>query len=1214
MYDHFQSNIVFHGDRYEVSLPWKDPLAVIPDNYQLSMKRFKGLWKRLKQTPEILKQYDGVIRDQIENGIVQVVDRPDHVDGERVHYLPHHAVIRRDKETTKMRIVYDASAKSDGPSLNNSLHVGPKFNQRILDILLRFRVHRLALTADIEKAFLMISVADKDRDVLRFFWVNNIEEDDPEVQVLRFARVVFGVASSPFLLNATIRHHLEGYQSSHPELVHQLIQSIYVDDVVTGAENEEKAYQLYLGSKELLKEGGFNLRKFLTNDPHLRDKIDRHEESFMKAPDIEAEVETYAKTVLGGSQRTLSGESKVLGVRWNVDDDLLVFDLRDIANAANQSEPTKRHVISVIGRFYDPIGLISPVIIRFKMLFQELCYSKLEWDQSLSGELLSKWKSLINDLNDSLPIRIPRSYLTELEGTVESFHLVGFCDASTGAYAAVVYLLIKTDTAHAVRLVSSKTRVSPTQGQTIPRLELLGALLLARSIVSVTGSLGAEIKLDAPICYTDSKVALYWILGSDRSWKPFVQNRATEIRRLVPASQWRHCPGKSNPADLPSRGLTPSELANHTWWFKGPDWLVDVEPEESQASQMPDECIAELRAKDRKAVCNVSLLAVTERVEISQFIDPEKYSNLNHLLRVTANVLKFIGRLRRTHVQQTETMLQLMSRAETLWVLEAQGSLITDDNFESWKKQLGLFLDPSGVWRCGGRLSNADIPYSTKHPAILPRCHRFTTLMVQQAHERVLHNGVKETLTELRTRYWVIRGRSLVKQLIHNCVTCRRYEAQPYCVPPPPPLPPFRVQEEPPFSFTGVDFAGPIYVKRDTQKESDVKVWICLFTCCVTRAIHLDIVPDLSAQSFIRCFKRFVARRGLPHKIISDNGKTFKATARILKKVLSHEEVAQHLSGVKVEWIFNIERAPWWGGVFERMVQSTKRCLRKMCGQAKLSYDEVLTALTEVEMIVNSRPISYISPDDLDEPLTPSHLLMGRRVLSLPDNLYYDREGDYDPATNPTILSKRMRHLNKLLDWFWKRWRSEYLLELREVHRFHKKTPGTTPIAIGDIVVVHDDTKRRGFWNLGKIEEILPGRDGLIRGATVRVYTGGKRSKLLHRPLPRLYPLEVNCLRDVSQGPNRQLDSQDPQADNQSTPHGIQPGHQLTPQNVPPESQTSQLTSQSNPQPTLDESSMHGECQMELRPTSKEAPGPVRRLRRAAAAEARDRIMAQTLD
>ena len=240
------------ADMTRVSLPWKHFHQSLPDNYHLSQNRLHGLLKRLRQNPALL-DYDHIIKEQIEKGIVE--DAPT-VGGDptRLHYLPHHAIIRRDKDTTKLRVVYDASAKRDGkPSLNDCLLVRPKFNQKILDLLMRFRSFRIALTADIEKAFLMISVEERDRDVLRFLWVNNIDENDVKIRPLRFTRVVFGVSSSPFLLNSTIRYHLERYRDSHPELIKRLVDSFYVDDVVTGAPTEDEAFQLYTDSKKILK-------------------------------------------------------------------------------------------------------------------------------------------------------------------------------------------------------------------------------------------------------------------------------------------------------------------------------------------------------------------------------------------------------------------------------------------------------------------------------------------------------------------------------------------------------------------------------------------------------------------------------------------------------------------------------------------------------------------------------------------------------------------------------------------------------------------------------------------------------------------------------------------------------------------------------------------------------------------------------------------------
>ena len=248
-----------------MSLPWKECHPPLPDNYDLALRRLNGLLRRLRQTPEILHQYNAVIQDQVSKGMVEAVSEPKENNVRQIHYLPHHAVLREDKATTKLRVVYDASAKTNGPALNDYLYAGPKFGQNIMDIMLRFRVHKVAVAADIEKAFLMIAVAPEDRDVLRFLWVDNVDKQVPDIVTFRFTRVMFGVSSSPFLLNATIRHHMDRYSKVHPQFVETFLRSIYVDDVSYGTDDADSAYELYKKSKQILAEGGFNLRKFVTN-------------------------------------------------------------------------------------------------------------------------------------------------------------------------------------------------------------------------------------------------------------------------------------------------------------------------------------------------------------------------------------------------------------------------------------------------------------------------------------------------------------------------------------------------------------------------------------------------------------------------------------------------------------------------------------------------------------------------------------------------------------------------------------------------------------------------------------------------------------------------------------------------------------------------------------------------------------------------------------
>ena len=559
--EEFESSVLFSGGRYQVELPWKRSHPPLADHYHLCVGRLRGLIRRLQQEPDVLRAYDSNIKDQLQRGIVEPVEETPDGLCDKIHYLPHHAVVRNDKETTKIRVVYDASARTDGPSLNDCLHAGPKFNQNILDILLRFRVHRVAVTADIEKAFLMVAMSRKDRDVLRFLWFDDVLSDQPNLVQLRFTRVVFGVSSSPYLLNATIRHHLEQYREAHPLLVEKLAKAAYVDDIVTGAGNEEEAHQLFTEAKEILQQGGFNLRKFCSNSTFLQMKIDGQE-----TPDKSTTThteETYASSALGSGPHTGTGERRVLGVCWDLASDQLVMSLEDVASAASDLEPTKRAIVSLVGRIYDPLGLLSPIVIQLKIFIQELSQAVLDWDQQLTGPLLEKWQHLSSRLLEPRPFLTPRCYLKGIREQVISYSLCGFCDASLKAYAAVVYLLMETPFGRYTRITASKTRVSPLKNpQTIPRLELLSALLLARLMDSITHALENDLPLSEPHCFSDSTVAIFWIRGVEKIWKPFVQNRALEIRKLLPPECWVHCSGQDNPADISSRGHTcPSPIA-----------------------------------------------------------------------------------------------------------------------------------------------------------------------------------------------------------------------------------------------------------------------------------------------------------------------------------------------------------------------------------------------------------------------------------------------------------------------------------------------------------------------------------------------------------------------------------------------------------------------------------------------------------------------------
>ena len=344
----------------------------------------------------------------------------------------------------------------------------------------------------------------------------------------------------------------------------------------------------------------------------------------------------------------------------------------------------------------------------------------------------------------------------------------------------------------------------------------------------------------------------------------------------------------------------------------------DNEPEQlncdSASEVVPEECLAELKTEARPQ--GIYNLLTHASARLDDAIKCEDISTLKRLLKVMALVMKFVALLRsRAKGEEMTAMISTVdiANAELSWIKLSQ-TFVHDEKFNVHYQQLAVFCDKDGVWRCKGRLHHADLPESSKHPILLDKSNYFTTLIVRDCHARVMHSGVKATLTELRSRFWIVKGRQFVQRLVHECKVCKRFNSKPIVGPPPPPLPDFRTQVSPPFSFTGVDYIGPLFLRNGD------KIWICLFTCCVVRAVHLELVPDLTVEAFIRCLRRFNARRGIPCKIVSDNSKTFRSASKMVTSLLGMSETQQHFKNLHMQWMFILEKAPWWGGFYERMV------------------------------------------------------------------------------------------------------------------------------------------------------------------------------------------------------------------------------------------------------------------------------------------------------
>ncbi|XP_057302726.1 uncharacterized protein LOC130636893 [Hydractinia symbiolongicarpus] len=812
-----------HSKDYSViearTLPWKQDHEQIPDNFQNSRNRLTSVFRRLKAKPELLQQYDDIIKQQKRDGIIEQVTEPPPPPG-KVHYLPHHYVLKEDKSTTKVRIVYDASSNS--PSLNDCLEKGPSLLPLRMDILIRFGTYKVAVASDIKQAFLNVAINTPDRDFLRFLWFDDITKENPQLMIYRYTRVIFGMNASQFLLAASIIKHLEKYQSADPDFVLAFLENLYVDDSIGGGDTSDQVFTFYQKAKARLKEAGLILRKWRSNSPTLQAQISKFEIEDPAPPD-----------------------EKILGITWDTANDEMEIDLsRQKQLAQSDVLLTKRNILKIIASIYDSVGLVSPLVVPFKIFFQKLCTTVNDWDPEVSEELKDEWNSLIQLFSISSKHRLQRYYFANYPlSDLKDITLHGFCDASKRSYAAVVYIIGTLSSGRSVgRIVCSKTKVSSLNELSIPRLELLSCLLLSSLISCISQSLGSAVPVALKFCWSDSIDALCWVRNNNSS-KQFVKNRVTKIRDLTPPAMWRFCPGKLNPADLPSRGVN---KANKNNWFQtwtvGPSFIYEDQlqwPEEPNNNKIKITSVNSGTVDPGQSVKDQRPNSVSNKFTTPH--SPVLSDECPAICKRTVDL--------EDHLQDQRPSLR--QRTGDVGVRpQGQQPYFSDD-----------------IIRCKGRLLNANLPYDSKYPILLPGDSYLSTLIIRRVHQQTFHAGVEHTLCRIRENYWILQCRKYVRAIVNKCVYCKSY----------------------PFESTGVDYLGPLMVKPIFNEDQSAMfpVHVALFTCAVTRAVHLDIVPDQSASSFIRTLKRFLARRGIPTLMISDNATCFKNEELRLNEELS---------------------------------------------------------------------------------------------------------------------------------------------------------------------------------------------------------------------------------------------------------------------------------------------------------------------------------------
>lgn len=1074
---HFVQNHKRLGSgRFVVKVPFKEDISLLGDSYCTAKNRFLNLERKLSKYPELKCQYKSFIHEYISLNHMEAV--PAAKLSSCKYFMPHHCVIKPQSSTTKLRVVFDASCKTSfGKSLNEIQKVGPTIQNDLFSILVRFRFKRFAITADVTKMYRQIQVDEADSYVQCILWRDNPNE---KLQIFRLKTVTYGTAAAPFLAIRCL--HQLGHEKtlSHSVGSTAILNDFYVDDMLSGGDTFEEALKLKKEVSEILKCGCFELRKWASNDERLlRDVPDAHRETF-KNIDEDKSIKT-------------------LGVSWKPDVDEFQFVYTQKPTEVNI---TKRQVLSDIASLFDPLGLINPIIVLAKILMQHLWRLKLEWDTTLPEQYTTQWVKFRNQLPLINNVKVPRFVLSPSHDAIE---IHGFSDASITAYGCCIYIRSIVQTEVSIRLLCAKSRVAPVKTISLPRLELCSAVLLANLMDRIKSSI--KINKIASYCWTDSEIVLNWLAAHPSTWTTFVASRVAIIQDLTSSSVWNHVSSKDNPADLVSRRVLPEKLLNNKLWFSGPEFLSRSSSSWPKFNKSFD---SNLVAEKRKN-SDVVIIAVPNEVDCVQKVKYVK--NFCTTRRVFGFVARFVNNSRSRSIRKPKTY-GCLTVAELDQSLKFIVKIIQRQSFQqefsllfsnkhihsnSSIKNLNPFLDDDEIIRVGGRLQNSDLSFESKHPIILPNSHVFIFSLCRHYHMKNCHAGPQALLANLRQQFWIIRGRDVVKKVVYKCNSCFRARPKLYNQIMGS-LPRHRVEPARPFLHAGVDFCGPVWVRYKGRGQRSDKAYIAVFVCFATKAVHIEIVSDLSSKAFLNALDRFVSRRGFCRYLYCDNGTNFVGGSRELKELRTlflnqnmDDQIVRTCADAHIQFVHIPPRSPHFVGLWEAAVKSAKHHLYRVLSAATLTYEELTTITAKIEASLNSRPLTPLSSDPSDfGALTPGHFLIGSPLSAI-----------VEPDLTHLNVNRldRYQKLRQLYQHFWQRWQKEYISELQQRGKWKTLSNNVT---VNTLVLIADEGVPPQNWILGRIIEVHPGPDGLVRVASVKTPTG-----IIKRAIVKLAPLPV---------------------------------------------------------------------------------------------------------
>ena len=1072
--------------QYTVGLPWNDKKYLLRDNRAVAAGRTYAQRDVMLADEEYCKLMTQAKKDlQDKDYIEQVATNTP--SNNITYYMPYRGIIKQESNTTKCRLVMDASSKPSAShiSLNQALYQGPNLIVELAYVLLRFMLGVFGSVSDIEKAFLRILIAEHDRDALRFFWLENPYNLNEPLRTYRFKAVMFGSAASPFQLAAVLQTLIKD-DCECIRVKKALEKGIYVDNIMYATDSEEHMEEFFDISRKVLAKGSFNLRQWASNSPRVMQKA--------RALDCADENKVV----------------KVLGLYWDIDRDRYLYN----TSFEWDRQFTKRSALSYTNKVFDPLGWLTPMSVRRRAFIQKLWDKGYKWEDSFEFEedFKSKWLKLVEETQIAVTSAKDRRVLFN-----SSSELHIFSDASNEAYGAVVYVRtppLKAGEKAQVQLVSAKGKITPKKGpttktnpNTIPKFELAGVVVAAHQLTYIKEAWSLPNNIVVNL-WCDARVVLNW-LSQYEIKQTYIHNRVAQVRELCQPTQLtttiRHVPTSMNPADILTKEQKAQDFVEYSTWWNGPDWLLDEKnwPEKEDFQLYPDSW------KTTKV-----LLAMSIRLSDSSLLSFFNERPFKSALRVMAYVLRAFSHKKRTtdpHIKNDEksnpftkveldnTKLVCMRLVQNEMFPEELTTLREGKQVEDGPCGIkNLHLDKHGIIRSHGRLETLLEPTINNSQILINGYHPFVQSYIRYKHKHFNCSSKAYTLHTVRKElvgpYLTVN----VNKIVRECLACRVLRARPYYYPQMPALPQERLASEYPFAVCGIDYSGPHYIK---QGRASVKVWIALFTCMVSRAVHLELVTDLTADSFLQALRTMSWYKAPPKIIMTDNATNFTKSAKILKEISATNGVIDEFNFKGIEWIFTPAYAPHFGGIYERMIGTLKKELVKLIGLAQLTYHELRNQLAEIEGLINTRPLIQVGKLEV---ITPKHILTGRNqetedILNVLDVKQIMAEAQAARNSLPHLY----QCLTKRRAQFWHNFQQQYLDSIKfSKDATGKKNSGLIP-KVSDLVIIHSKDPRLQ-WRKAVVIEIFPSSDGQIRKCKVQTATGQTI-----RAVRDLYPLEM---------------------------------------------------------------------------------------------------------